>query len=62
MDFHFSYHLFIVCCCDYYMKRLGENTKEWRIILGTYAVLADVFLQIRLGPISNLPILKFPYA
>ena len=44
------------------MKRLGENTKEMRIILGTNAVLADVFLDIRLHPISNFPILlKYPY-
>ena len=43
------------------MKRLGENTKERRIILGTNAVLADVFLDIRLDPISNFPILKYPY-
>ena len=58
MDFNFSYHLFIVCCCDYYMKSSGENTKEWRIILGRYAVLADVFLDIRLGPISSFSDIK----
>ena len=43
------------------MKRLGKNTKERRIILGTNAVLADVFLDIRLHPIPNFPILKYPY-
>ena len=59
MDFHFSYHLFIVCCYDYYTKRTEENRKEWRIILGTYAVLADVFFDIRLGPISIFPYQSF---
>ena len=43
------------------MKRFGKNTKERRIILGTNAVLADVFLDIRLHPIPNYPILKYPY-
>ena len=41
------------------MKKLGENTKERRIILGVIAVLADVFLDIRLDPISNFRILKY---
>ena len=30
-------------------------------MLGTNAVLADVFLDIRLHPIPNFPILKYPY-
>ena len=42
-------------------EKVRENTKERRIILGTNAVLADVFLDIRLHPIPNFPILKYPY-
>ena len=43
------------------MKRSGENTKERRIIRGINAVVADVFLDIRLHPISNFSILKYAY-
>ena len=36
------------------MKTLGENTKEWRIILGTCAVFRDIIYSGNMGAIAPI--------